>query len=48
MGILFEYLKVDVNKNVGISALEFKKFISTLCLYNVIILIALILNFCIK
>ena len=27
IGISFEYLKVDVNKNVGISAFDFEKFI---------------------
>ena len=38
-GISFEYWKVDVQKNVDISALEFEKFISTLCLFDVIILV---------
>ena len=34
IGILLEYWKVDVNENVGISVLEFEKFISTLFLFN--------------
>ena len=46
--ILFEYWKVDVNKNVGICALESEKFISTLCLFSVIILICPYVNFHIK
>ena len=45
IGIPFEYWKVDVNKNVGISALEFEKYILNLCLFNVIILIIFIYLF---